>query len=188
MKKLVKPLLTLIVTVIVVVAVKMFVVDLVKVDGSSMYPNLENGQRIALLRQAKIKRGDVVVFDSKGVDPEEKTTHKALYVKRVLALPGDQVKYTADGSLYINGKLQNQEYITLDQQQQGTTKNLSDETWEIPVGTEQTFTVPKGKYFVLGDNRADSRDSRYYGFVPKDKIKGVVYAFPWSANHDLINQ
>ena len=170
-----------------VVAVKMFVVDLVKVDGSSMYPNLENGERVALLHLAKVKRNDVIVFNAKGVDPEA-TAKKTLYVKRVLALPGDQVKYTADGSLYINGKLQNQEYITLDQQQQGTTKNLSDETWKIALGSDKTFTVPQGQYFVLGDNRADSRDSRYYGFVPQAKVEGVVYAFPWSTNHQLINQ
>ena len=54
-------------------------------------------------------------------------------------------------------------------------------------GTGKTFTVPKNCYFVLGDNRADSNDSRYYGFVPKDKIVGIAKAPFWNSKHKLIN-
>ena len=55
------------------------------------------------------------------------------------------------------------------------------------MGTGKVITVPKNSYFVLGDNRAVSNDSRYYGFVPKDKVNGVAKVPFWNDKKDLIN-
>lgn len=179
---------SLILVVVVALVVKTFVIEVVRVDGNSMYPNLENNERVLLLKQAKLKRNRVVVFDAYGVDPQV-TDKKVKYVKRIIALPGDKVKYTKTGQLYINGKLQTQDYIIGEQQQQGTLKLEANASSNgvFELGSGKAFKVPKGTYLVLGDNRGVSRDSRYYGFVPKEKIDGVVKTFFWNKN-DWVNQ
>lgn len=153
-----------------------------------MYPNLENNQRVALLKWGTIKHDSVVVFDARGVDPQAKE-HGNIYVKRVIGLPGDHVRYTADGQLIVNGKFRQQDYLVDEQKRQGTLEITTSQvaSKHVNLRSDQDIVVPSHEYLVLGDNRAISRDSRYFGFVPKEKIKGVVYAFPWSENHQLIN-
>lgn len=168
--------------------IRTFFFSLVRVDGTSMYPNLQNNEQVMMVKQAKIKPGSVVVFNAYGVDVKNTTvTPKTKYVKRVIGMPGDQVKYTKAGELYVNGKLQSQSYISKVQQTTGTTTLQLDEAKGVDVGTNHTFKVPQGKYFVLGDNRANSNDSRYYGFVPRKKILGVVKVWPWNAQKAVIN-
>lgn len=188
LKRIFKAVLPVIIAVIVVIFVKIFCFDVVKVAGNSMYPNLENGEYVGLLKLDTIHRNSVVVFDARGVDPQAKE-HGNIYVKRVIGLPGDHLRYTSDGQLLINGKQQAQDYIVDDQKRQGTLEIAKNEvsSTHVNLKNDQDIVVPEGKYLVLGDNRAISRDSRYFGFVPKDKIEGVVYAFPWSDNHQLIN-
>ena len=163
--------------------IKTFFVSVVKVDGTSMYPNLQNNERVLMLHKAKIKRDSVVVFDAYGVTKDTK------YVKRVIALPGDIVEYRDNGQLFVNGKFRSQGYITSQQQVDGTLKTAANlpKAKGVVLGTGSTFKVPKGKYFVLGDNRSVSNDSRYYGFVPRNKILGVVKVPFWNSKHDLIN-
>lgn len=171
-------------------ALKTYVISIVKVDGTSMYPNLQNNERVVMLHYAKIKRNSVVVFNAYGVDHNNPTIQKdTKYVKRVLALPGDKVEYHDDGKLYVNGKYQSQGYITTTQQTTGTLKaeTILTRNAAVPLGTGSSFTVPKGKYFVLGDNRAVSNDSRYYGFVTRSKILGVVKVPFWNNKAKLIN-
>lgn len=174
--------------IILIISIKLFLIDFVKISGSSMYPNLEDNQRVALLKFLPIKHNSVVVFDARGVDPQAKE-HGNIYVKRVIGLPGDHLRYTSDGQLLINGKQQAQDYIVDDQKRQGTLEIAKNEvsSTHVNLTNDQDIVIPEGKYLVLGDNRAISRDSRYFGFVSKDKIEGVVYAFPWSDNHQLIN-
>ncbi|WP_459935461.1 signal peptidase I [Furfurilactobacillus curtus] len=171
----------------------------VRVDGPSMEPNLQNNEKVWAFKMAPIRRDRVIVFNAYGVDPQA-TDHNIKYVKRVIGLPGDEIDYHADGKLYINGKYVAQNYITKQQRIAGTLSPLPhsgskyqgftlnslsyDQNWTKNAGKKR---VPKGMYFVLGDNRAVSNDSRYYGFVPKSKVVGVVKAYPWAAHHEEIN-
>lgn len=159
--------------------IKQFVFQIVRVDGPSMEPNLVNNERVFCLKTAKIHHGSVVVFDANGVDPQ--VAQKTDYVKRVIGMPGDKVQ-SKNGNIYVNGKKINQNYISMDQRKAGTgdwtLKSISvQNSWLKHNGTT---TVLKGEYFVLGDHRSVSNDGRYWGFVPKSKIDGVVKVPSWS--------
>lgn len=158
------------------------------VDGHSMDPNLHNGEKMLVLKQATVKRNSVIVFDANGEDPTANTTN--YYVKRVIGIPGDKISYK-DGKLYVNNKVSDQSYISKQELAVGTRyfddNDKQIKNWDIAslsktkwVYNQNQTVVPKGKYFVLGDNRSISNDSRYWGFVDKDKILGVVKLFPWS--------
>lgn len=157
------------------------------VDGQSMDPNLYSGEKMYVLKQADIKRNSVIIFDAHGEDPN--ATSKDYYVKRVIGLPGDTVSYK-DGKLYVNNKAVAQSFISQKQLRVGTRYNFNNEVikdWDISKLSSSKWTynknatvVPKGEYFVLGDNRAISNDSRYWGFFKESKVLGVAKLFPWS--------
>ena len=166
--------------------IKQFAFQFVRVDGPSMQPNLQNNERVVCLKQAKIHRGSVVVFDSNGVDPQ--VSVKTEYVKRVIGLPGDTVE-AKNGNLYVNGKKVDQSYISKSERSSGTgtwtLHSISQEnSWVLHNGA---YKVPKGEYFVLGDHRSVSNDSRYWGFVPKSKIVGVVKVGFWNRTQPAKN-
>ena len=161
--------------------IKQFVFQIVRVDGPSMEPNLVNNERVFCLKTAKIHHGSVIVFNANGVDPQ--VAQKTNSVKRVIGMPGDTVK-SQNGNIYVNGKKINQNYISMDQRKAGTgdwsLKSVSvQNSWLKHSGTSR---VPKGEYFVLGDHRSVSNDGRYWGFVPKSKIDGVVKVPSWAGN------
>ena len=166
--------------------IKQFAFQFVRVDGPSMQPNLQNNERVVCLKQAKIHRGSVVVFDANGVDPQ--VSVKTEYVKRVIGLPGDTVE-AKNGNLYVNGKKVDQSYISKSKRSSGTgtwtLHSISQEnSWVLHNGA---YKVPKGEYFVLGDHRSVSNDSRYWGFVPKSKIVGVVKVGFWNRTQPAKN-
>ena len=166
--------------------IKQFAFQFVRVDGPSMQPNLQNNERVVCLNQAKIHRGSVVVFDANGVDPQ--VSVKTEYVKRVIGLPGDTVE-AKNGNLYVNGKKVDQSYISKSERSSGTgtwtLHSISQEnSWVLHNGA---YKVPKGEYFVLGDHRSVSNDSRYWGFVPKSKIVGVVKVGFWNRTQPAKN-
>ncbi|KRN88836.1 signal peptidase I [Ligilactobacillus ceti] len=168
--------------------IKTYVFTIVKVDGLSMYPNLQNNERVIELKSHNIKRDTVIVFDAYGVDKHNSAVKPdTQYVKRVIGLPGDHIEYKNNGKLYINGKFHQQKFISKYESMQGTLHLQLPEAKGVTLGTGHIFTVPKDKYFVLGDNRSISNDSRYYGFVPKDKIQGIVKAPFWNDKKDMIN-
>lgn len=105
-----------------------------------------------------IKRFDIVVI--KKDDGQD-------IIKRVIGLPGDKVEYK-DNKLYINGKVVKENFLHAD------TEDLDTEKFG-------SLTVPKNSYYVLGDNRKNSIDSRYLGFIPKNEIEGraryIIYPF-----------
>ena len=155
------------------------------VSGPSMVPNLVNGERVWAINSniLNIDRGSVIVFDAYEVDPSVGTNK--LYVKRVIGLPGDKVT-ASQGTIYVNDRPIDQRFIP-EKQQKATGKwnfkSLSQKhMWPHSAST----VVPKDQYFVLGDNRSVSNDSRYFGFVPKNKVKGVVKVFFWTK--DTSNQ
>lgn len=166
--------------------IKQFAFQFVRVDGPSMQPNLQNNERVVCLKQAKIHRGSVVVFDANGVNPQ--VSVKTEYVKRVIGLPGDTVE-AKNGNLYVNGKKVDQSYISKSERSSGTgtwtLHSISQEnSWVLHNGA---YKVPKGEYFVLGDHRSVSNDSRYWGFVPKSKIVGVVKVGFWNRTQPAKN-
>ena len=144
MKKFLKEYVPYVIVIILVILFKKYYYSPIKVNGDSMYSTLKDKDIMILdivkYRHSKIKRFDIVVVDIKS----------EYIIKRVIGLPGEKVEYK-DNKLYINGKLVKDKYG------QGDTKDFY-------------FTVPKGHYFVLGDNRGNSLDSRYFGAFKKNKI------------------
>ena len=183
----------IVIGVVVALLLKAYVVTFVRVDGSSMYPNLQNNERLILLKNKPIRRLSVVVFDAHNVAPGAKI--KTNFVKRVVAVPGDKLMYTKTGKLYVNGKYVSQDFIPSKQRTTGTLKNVNDKGFSLPsisnswksTDYKKVKTVPKNEYFVMGDNRAISYDSRYWGFVPKSKMEGVVYIPFWGNHQKEIN-
>lgn len=159
--------------------IKNYVFQLVRVDGPSMQPNLENNERVLVSKRSTIHRGSVIVFEAQGVDPQVTTSTD--YVKRVIALPGDTVS-SKNGVIYVNGKKTDQSYIGTSERTTGTGNwNLQSISVENQWQKNQGATkVPKGEYFVLGDHRSVSNDGRYWGFVPRNKILGVVKVPFWN--------
>jgi signal peptidase I len=136
-----------------------FVAQAFRVQGTSMEPQLEDGERIVvnkfLYRFRPIERGDVVVFWYPG-DPS------VSFIKRVVGLPGDLVEIRA-GQLYVNGMPVREDYLPA-----AFRDNDNYPPWE----------VHRGYYFVLGDHRRSSNDSRSWGEVPEKYIYGrAVFRF-----------
>jgi signal peptidase I len=131
------------------------------VDGTSMLPGLKNNQYVLVNKLAYLfhvpERGDVIVFHWP-VD-----TNKDL-IKRVIGVPGDVIVID-NKTVRVNGVLLNEPYIS-------APANPAGNTW----------VVPPNKYFVMGDNRQVSDDSRDWGFVPKDYIIGKAVFVYWPLN------
>jgi signal peptidase I len=151
----------LMLAVLIAVLVILFLYRPVKVEGTSMMPSLYDQERLFINQFSyrfglgDIKRGDTVVFWY----PEDTTKS---YIKRVIGLPGDQVQII-DGYVYINGKKLTEKYVPA--------RYRDDRDWGPKV-------VPPDHYFVLGDDRIASNDSRAWGFVPKSYIYGkAVFVF-----------
>lgn len=138
------------------------------VTGPSMEPTFYDNDRLITYRLDKIKRGSVIVLDAPD-DPG------SLYIKRVIGLPGDKITAKND-QLYINGKKYNEPYLK---------KYATDGNFTTDFSLEALYgrhTVPKNSYFVMGDNRPVSKDSRRIGFIKKDDINGVVKLRYWPLN------
>ncbi|EPZ52805.1 signal peptidase I [Alicyclobacillus acidoterrestris] len=156
-------LLPIVVGVAIALCIRQWVVSAAYVPSESMYPAIPNPCYILVNKLATeihgVQRGDVVVFHFPD-DPAE------LYVKRVIGLPGDTVKVT-NNAVYINGKKLNEPIITQ--------PNLSG---------FGTYHVPAGHYFMMGDNRSVSEDSRFWTnkYVSRQAIVGEAdfVLFPFS--------
>ncbi len=144
-----------IVIIVVVVLIRTFIATPVIVDGSSMIPNLVDNQVLILYKLNKnYKRFDIVVIDHKVNGTNEHL------VKRVIGLPGEYVEYK-DSKLYINKKEVAEKFIDV------TTADFS-------LAKLGYLEIPDGYYFVVGDNRGDSSDSRILGLIPANEIKGKI--------------
>lgn len=170
---------------VVVIAAVIFVVNLLLfkfvlsndvVSGNSMQANFENGDRVISVRNLAIHRGDVVVL-------RPPTDPNVLYIKRVIGMPGDTIK-VKDDVLYINGKKTPEPYLKEDKKLHSLgqlyTNNFSLES--LHLGKK----VPAGSYFVMGDHRNISNDSRRIGFIKKSDIVGTVKLRYWPLNKTTI--
>lgn len=138
-------------------AINRWALSTVVVQGRSMTPTLQDGERCLLNRLSYIyaapRRGDLVVLRDRGADD--------LAVKRIIALPGESVR-VSQGRIFVNGRRLVEAY-------------LEDGTQTVaPTGDDLCYTLSHDEYFVLGDNRAESEDSRYYGPVARGKIIGTL--------------
>ena len=140
--------------------VRPFVVEAFYIPSESMVPTLEIGDRVLankfIYRFTEPERGDVVVFQSVEGGDEE-------LIKRVIGVPGDTIRVD-NGTLFVNGEAQNEPYVNA----------------MVPDGgVYGPTTVPKGHVFVMGDNRGNSRDSRFFGPVPYENIEGEAFVLFW---------
>jgi signal peptidase I len=164
---------TALVVSILAIAIRTFAVQPFVVEGSSMFPRFETNDFLIVdkisYRFHTPERGDIIVFKY----PYDLATN---YVKRVIGLPGETVKIQDGKVIIIN--VAHPDGFTIDEPylSEGNTTTLS-----VTSATNQ-FVVPDGKYFVLGDNRRASSDSREWGFLPKEDIIGRVFvqAYPFN--------
>lgn len=140
-----------------------------QIVGNSMTSTLQNGDRILVKKTQNIQRFDIVTFR-----PDEKNTEET-YIKRVIAMPGD--KFVIQGT---NMYLFFQKSIVKDFEAMRYTSNLPDSTEVLQLDKKvadnlrNKTQIPKDYYFVLGDNRKNSADSRILGLVPKNSLEGVM--------------
>ncbi|MDQ7005584.1 MAG: signal peptidase I [Ghiorsea sp.] len=187
---------------IIAIVIRSFIIAPFVIPSSSMVSTLEVGDYLFVSRYnyglripltdiqffaSKAQRGDVVVFDY----PEDRSKD---YIKRIVGVEGDVIEYKAN-SLYVNGEKMKltpdgmHTYVMGDQ-----SMDVAPQYIENILGVEHKvlrkdysirdgkWTVPEGHYFMLGDNRNNSRDSRFWGFVPQEYLVGKAVVVWWSWN------
>jgi signal peptidase I len=178
---------SIVIAVILALFIRTFVVQAFKIPTGSMEENLLIGDHLlvnkfifgpsasaverAVLPMASLKRGQVVVFKY----PEEPDRD---FIKRVIGLPGETVELR-EMKVYINGTPLDEPYVHFLAPPRGGTEFNEVTSYDVrerygPV------TVPPNQYFVMGDNRDNSQDSRYWGFLPRELVKGKALVIYWS--------
>ena len=147
--------LTIVAAVAVLIATLMLPV--LQIEGTSMEPTLSNGNIVLLTKTSRFERGDLCGF----------TWNNKLLIKRVIGLPGDWIEIDTEGTVYLNGEKLEEPYVAH--------KALGECDLEFP------FQVPQEQYFVIGDMRESSIDSRntVIGCIAKDQIVGKVFFRIW---------
>lgn len=155
---------TVIVAVVLALVIRTWVVEPFVVDGHSMMNTLHNNERLLVNKfwwhVSPLRYGDIIVFHP----PIPGETED--FVKRVIATGGQTVSMQ-DGQVYVNGKKMPQPFL-------GTGRASTEDNW-----TMGPLRVPQGDIFVLGDNRAHSEDSRYFGFVRLPEVQGTAFWAFW---------
>jgi len=152
----------LVLSVVIAVLIILFLYQPVRVEGTSMMPGLQDQERIFInkfvyrFHVEPIDRGDLIVFWYP-YDPSKS------YIKRVIGIPGDTVRVDR-GTVILNGKALQESYVPAEYRDQQSMKAV---------------TVPSGDYFVLGDHRSSSNDSRAWGFVPRRNVYGKAVFVYW---------
>lgn len=168
----------ILIAIVLVVLVRTYLFEVVRVSGDSMAPNLADQEHMAVIKPLAVKRLNVIVFDAYGEDPN--ATPGTNYVKRVIGLPGDTVS-SQHGNLYVNHHKLNQSFINRSERTLGTGTWTLQQLAKKHHWREQGNVVPKGHYFVLGDHRSVSEDSRAWGYVKASKVMGVVKIPFWQS-------
>jgi len=160
-----------IVAVAVALLIQAFLVKPYRIPSESMENTLLIGDRVLVDRISwhfsEPERGDIVVFHP--------PVGGLVLIKRIIGLPGDKISLD-DGSVYVNGKRIDEPYVrTIDG------KPVPTEPFDngLPWSLKTPYTVPANSYFMMGDNRIDSGDSREFGPVPKDDVIGEAFFIYW---------
>ena len=190
---------------LIVLFLRSFLAEPFRIPSGSMLPTLligdyilvnkyQYGIRLPITKYKLVdisnpERGDVVVFRYPG-------NEKINFIKRVIGIPGDIVKYE-DKDLYVNNikykKIEKKEHEYLNDffreemkifSESNKTKSYDILNDNMSPTNDDIFTVPEGKYFVMGDNRDHSSDSRYWGFVPNENLVGKAFFIWMSFNSD----
>ena len=153
-----------------------FAVQTVHVEGLSMFATLDDNDYLIAnkidYRLHAPQRGDIIILRP----PNNNSTD---FIKRVIALPGERL-LIRDGVVYINGRRLIEPYLP--------------EAWVVfanwPVNNPNGMVIPANEYFVMGDNRNKSQDSRYFGPIGRDRIDGRAWFRIWPLNHfgDIYSQ
>ncbi len=186
---------SILVALVIALVLRAYVVQAFKIPTGSMQPTLHGamdygtGDKILVNKflyrwMHEPERGDIVVFTTSGIDelyeePSKNPINAVRllfgwdgsrdFIKRLIALPGDRVEIK-EGKLYVNEKWLNKPEVFTSIYYE----NRGDFAKE-----GEAVIVPKGHYFVLGDNSSNSKDSRYWGFVPRENIKGNAFCIYW---------
>ena len=141
----------------VAVLIATLVLPVLQIEGTSMEPTLYNGDIVLLMKTTRFDRGDLCGF----------TWNNKLLIKRVIGVPGDWIEIDTDGTVYLNGEKLDEPYVEQ--------KALGECDLEFP------YQVPQEQYFVIGDMRESSIDSRntVIGCIPKEQIVGKVFFRVW---------
>ncbi len=147
----------LLVVAAVAVLITTLFLPILQISGDSMSPTLEHDEIVVLMKTKKFERGNLIGFYYQG----------KILLKRVIALPEDEVVVDVDGNVYVNGEILEEPYVT--------DKGLGDCDLEFP------YRVPGTSYFVMGDKRSNSVDSRnsVIGAISRDDIIGKVFIRVW---------
>ncbi len=175
---------SILIAVILALFARTFVVQAFKIPTGSMEPNLLIGDHLlvnkfvtaptmfgferALLPTREVRRGDIIVFKY----PEEPERD---FIKRVIGLPGETLELT-NKQVHINGEPIDEPYAHF---MQPPSTDGTAQPWD-PRHTFGPVTVPDGHYFMMGDNRDNSQDSRFWGFMPASFVKGRAMVIYWS--------
>ena len=184
---------SLVIAVVLALFIRTFVVQAFKIPTGSMEPNLLIGDHLlvnklvfgpylrgverTLLPMKDIVRGNVIVFKYPE-DPERD------FIKRVIGLPGEQIE-VRQKRVYVNGRLLDEPYAHYIEQPPAVPAEIESGPNHSGLGGDPRenygpVTVPPKHYFVMGDNRDNSQDSRYWGFLPRDYVKGKALVIYWS--------
>ncbi|HFI0144944.1 TPA: signal peptidase I [Streptococcus suis] len=183
---------TLILFMIALFASRYFLWDPVSVDGHSMDPTLQHQEKLVMLKTTAIDRFDIVVASETDSNGKEK-----LIVKRVVGMPGDTIRYEND-VLYINDQEVDEPYLdeylaafqtdklqeeyAYNKQFQAVAQSAEAFTQDANGYVDFTVTVPEGQYYLMGDDRLVSLDSRSVGTFSRENIKGEVVFRMWPFN------
>jgi len=163
MKEWVEP---IIIAVILALIIRAFIVQAFKIPTGSMRPTLMEGDRLLvnkfIYRFKEPERGDIIVFSS----PED---IKKDFIKRLVGLPGEDIEIS-NGTILVNGKATDKDSVMRERYYY----NRGDFGRE-----DEGVRIPDDAFYVLGDNSISSRDSRYWGFMPKKYLKGKAFLIYW---------
>jgi signal peptidase I len=154
--------------------IRAYAFQVFEVPSGSMLPTLQIGDRLVVNKLPgladDIHRGDIVVFRRA---PGDLDTQYPILVKRVIGLPGETISSKGD-TIYVNGRAIAEPWLSA----MDTTVSCSQSNFAIP-----TTHIASGQYYVMGDCRGNSSDSRVWGTVPVDHIIGRVFLVLWRHNH-----